>query len=110
MKLLIFNFAILFVIVIANPNNYIEDQDPIELPGNEAVEDLDENTFEIHSESSDKFQGDMILPPEVAAEIAGRSGRTGIRNTNYRWPKTGGYVRVAYFFGSTFSKNLKIVI
>ncbi|KAG5673253.1 hypothetical protein PVAND_003316 [Polypedilum vanderplanki] len=49
-------------------------------------------------EYGEHYQGDIILTPEQEEELAndGRDSKTGILNTNARWPKVNGYVQVPY--------------
>jgi hypothetical protein len=50
------------------------------------------------------FQGDIVLTTDQNEELfgGGRSGRTGILNTNARWPKTNGLVYVPYIIASGY--------
>lgn len=106
MKLLIFHFVLLFALAIANPIS------PVENPVYDAAEDINEiqeANEELVEQSSrsdleygDHFEGDMIIPQDEEENI--RSGRYGLVATKYRWPKSGGYVRVPYTINAGYSK------
>lgn len=36
-------------------------------------------------EFSGQYQGDIIISPQQLAEYEGRAGRTGLRNSTFRW-------------------------
>ena len=98
---LIFSVALLFVLV----TSYSVKQ-PIKEPCVQGDEKSDNQT-EVDSEYGDKFEGDMILPNKENAKY--RSIITGIINTEYRWLKFGGLVRVPYVIDSEYSKCNKLL-
>lgn len=104
MKLWIFHCALLFGLVVANPINPIEDSidHQNEIPDGKVRENLAKQALKKRgSEYGDKFEGDIQLLPEQGKSLI---AETGIMNTNYRWPKINGYVRVPYVFNTGYSK------
>lgn len=56
-------------------------------------------------EYGNHYQGDIVLTPEQKAETEGKNGRTGIINTWYRWPKSGGRVIVPFVIDGIYNAN-----
>jgi len=77
-----------------------------------ANEQVDEPASEVNYEENGLYEGDVnVLPGQIEEMESGDSGRgrSGIRNTRYRWPKPASYVLVPYIIDSASGFSKKFV-